>query len=455
MRDFLPPMQSLTAEQNEALRCPLKKTMVATGPPGSGKTVIALYRTNILQKSKKKIDLVVYGRVLQKYLQTAIQEIEVDGAKIEAQTFYSWFPKFYKKITGERPPEIERWFYDWDIILKKFAAMDVPKVFDHLIIDEGQDLPNDFFKWTPYISNTVTVFADENQAIFQATNASIKNIINALESFEPKIIELTKNHRNTAETAKFANMFATKGIKTGMTELPTRKGSKPMLRQLSKWEEQVEPIKIWLDNNPNHQIGIFCEHTKAVDKWVKKIKEIFDKASGITIQSYNSKRRREPLPDFSSDRTITVLTTWSAKGLEFDTVFVPDLESYEDSVETVMRCYVSFSRPVERLILSYVGTKYPSILAKKISREDIEDFVETAGQPDNAATLRELLTELRQRTDGKINSGDFNYIQVNLAVVVSPTDRMTRKELIALMEKMLPDLFGKKVIPEVKKVWPY
>ena len=56
----------------------------------------------------------------------------------------------------------------------------------------------------------------------------------------------------------------------------------------------------------------------------------------------------------------------SAKGLEFDTVFIPELQSSAPDFgkpETLMQFYVLLSRARDELYLSYSGDETPACLA--------------------------------------------------------------------------------------------
>ena len=76
-------------EQDEAIRYHGYKSMLVTGPPGSGKTVVALYRANELLKSGDNVYIIVYGNVLFSYLKKALNQ-----ANIRLDVFYDLQAKF-------------------------------------------------------------------------------------------------------------------------------------------------------------------------------------------------------------------------------------------------------------------------------------------------------------------------------------------------------------------------
>ena len=98
-------------------------------------------------------------------------------------------------------------------------------------------------------------------------------------------------------------------------------------------------------------------------------------STNIKIQHYlaNSKLTI----DFTSSTTITVLTYQSSKGLEFDTVFIPDIETIDTNnnfFDDAMKMYVLLHRPREMLFLAALkdsqGSKesssLPSFFTQKI-----------------------------------------------------------------------------------------
>ena len=75
----------------------------------------------------------------------------------------------------------------------------------HLVVDEAQDLPEGFFRYASrHVSRTMTVFADEDQAL-KDRRSTLAQIKAAAGLADP--VMLTRNHRNTPEVAALANHF--------------------------------------------------------------------------------------------------------------------------------------------------------------------------------------------------------------------------------------------------------
>lgn len=363
MVGFLPAYEDLTEAQDQAMRHP--GSLLVTGPPGSGKTVIALHRAHELKKKKRRAHVLTFSSVLMSYVSECLQSSGIQD--IDKSTFHKWFPGFYYKTYRNRPPKLSKFDFDWEMIEKVFINNGFPKAFDQLIIDEAQDLPVQFLKVSPYISEGVTVFADENQAIFQ-NNTSLEAIRRALRRFEPEHILLKKNFRNTRQIAKFAALFVTKGIETGAADLPDREGDLPLLCKMSSMNEQVMRIANYMQTirTRDKTVGIFLPRKEQVRDWQKKLTQA---CPNTNVQYYISGEKVNGRwlgpPDFSK-KGIFIVSDWTAKGLEFDYVFVPDMQNLQNETGQIMRCYVAFSRAKDRLVMMYTGDNLPEIVRERL-----------------------------------------------------------------------------------------
>src|SRR5262245_30936537 len=106
----LPSYQDLSKEQDRINDLPADGRHLVIGPPGTGKTVMALYRAAMLKKVKRRSMLLMYSRLLMQYTESAAEELLLDG---QVSTFHRWFYDFYWANYGQRPPELERYEYDF------------------------------------------------------------------------------------------------------------------------------------------------------------------------------------------------------------------------------------------------------------------------------------------------------------------------------------------------------
>jgi DNA helicase IV len=353
----LPAYQALSKEQDKINNLPLNESFLVTGPPGTGKTVMALYRTKMLEKEKTKVSLLMHSRLLSQYTSDAVGSLGLNGA---VQTFHSWFNTFYQTEYRCKIPSFGRYEYDWTAILKQLGQ-NPPKhtSLEYLIVDEGQDIHKNFYPIARHLSRCITVFADENQRLTE-TNSTIPDI-KGFGNFR-STHELRKNYRNTREIADLAAHFYT-GLRTGIPDPPDRRGEKPIMTHHKQLHDTAEFIARYERNNPKQQIGVFVPYARTRDSLFNRL--AVDGRTKNAPQKYVGGQGKDAVVVDFKRPGITVLCYPSAKGLEFDTVFLPELQDVKDdihSAEFKMKFYVLISRARESLYLSYSGDEEPKIL---------------------------------------------------------------------------------------------
>lgn len=353
----LPAYQELSKEQDKINNLPLGESFLVTGPPGTGKTVMALYRAQMLSKQKVKTSLLMHSRLLSQYTSDAVGSLKIDGV---VKTFHSWLGTFYQSEYRCQIPSFAPFEYDWGSVLQKLGGQP-PRhtALEHLIIDEGQDLHKNFYPVARHLAHCVTVFADENQRLTSANSTipDIKGFGNFRDTHE-----LKKNYRNTREIAQLAAHFHT-GLKTGIPDLPDRRGEKPVMLRHKNLNETVEFIARYERNNPKMQIGVFVPRAASRDSLFNRF-GVAGRTKNIAQKYVGGEGKNTAVVDFKRPG-ITVLCYPSAKGLEFDTVFLAELQDVKEDIhssEFKMRFYVLISRARDSLYLAYSGEEEPNVL---------------------------------------------------------------------------------------------
>jgi superfamily I DNA/RNA helicase len=361
----LPSYEDLSKEQDRIYNIPLDQSFLVTGPPGTGKTVMALYRADMLRKRNTRVLLLMYSRLLTQYTQAGITTLKVDGL---VETYHKWLWDFYKAVYHENAPTLAKYVYDWMAILQRINR-EPPSVnqMAHLIVDEAQDLPAEAFMVLPLLAERLSIFADENQRLTKV-NSTIEQI--RQYSGIAKSYILTRNYRNTKEIARLAAHFYV-GLSTGIPELPSTSGMPPQLIRDKSTNACAERILNAYINNPKAEIGVFVPKEIVLNAIHNRLRDM----------AKDKVKRREPEefiqvfegglgPNGPKLRFgaggITLLCYPSAKGLEFDTVFIPELQKYgDDPTNPVARMtfYVLISRARKNLYLSYSGLEKPRFVA--------------------------------------------------------------------------------------------
>jgi len=362
----LPTYQDLSKEQDAVNNLPMRGNYLVTGPPGTGKTVMALYRCKMLSEREEPARLLMHGNLLSQYTNHAVEELGIDGT---VSTFHKWMWSWSKTTWGKTPPQLAPYVHDWQTIVEWAIAKPPEKdTMPHLLVDEGQDMPEKFYVFARSAARQLTVFADENQRI-KEENSTLQEIRDRVRpDFEAK---LTRNYRNTIQIARVASAFY-RGAPTGIPELPDRAGPRPMLNRHAKMTHSVQQVVDFATNFRRQHIGVIVPNNKVMKKYVNRLATHLP--DQIPVQFYRSGEMVPSVVDFS--RTGVTVVNWaSAKGLEFDTVFLPELQDQNQNLEDPtlhMQLYVLCSRARERLFFSYSGDGEPAII-KLFPMEHIED----------------------------------------------------------------------------------
>lgn len=362
----LPAFEDLSKEQDLVYNLDLDGNYLVSGPPGTGKSIIALYRAQVLTFDDREPAVLMYSNVLKQYTEQAANEVQVAGF---VTTFHRWFWNFWREHYRTNPPTTTGDTYenDWAETAHRFVT-DPPELggVTDLIVDEGQDLPLGFFRIARFAAKNITVFADENQQLFD-NNTTLREIQAAIGAREH--IVLRRNHRNTAEIAAVAAKYYS-GAPTGIPDAPDRHGDKPTLRQFSNIGEFVDLVARYAKTRSNLNIGIACPNQKVQQSLYR---ELGSRNLAIPVQQYISGHRARSGLDFDSP-AVTLLHYKSLKGLEFDTLFVPELQQVSSDVTsaaTRMMFYVVLSRARDELHLSWAGASdAPAVVA------DLEGLVQ-------------------------------------------------------------------------------
>jgi DNA helicase IV len=349
----LPTYQDLSKEQDKINNLALEASHVVVGPPGTGKTVMALYRAQMLAEEEVKAVLLMYSKLLSQYTSSAVEELEIDGM---VKTFHQWFGGFWKGNYRTNPPQVEPYRFDWPEVMQTLLHRPPrASTLPHLIIDEAQDLSRQFFMLAKHVAKHVTVFCDENQRLAE-DNSTIDDVQRSLGI--EKVHLLTKNYRNTKEIAALAAHFYT-GLSSGIPKPPTRSGDIPAVLKFPRLYETVDYIVRYERTNDDKQIGVLTPNNKVREKFVNRL-------SGKTVNDVQTYYSGCPDAVDFDQPGIYVVNFQSAKGLEFDTVFLPELQAMGYDLERPefrMLFYVLLSRAREQLYLAYSGEECPACMS--------------------------------------------------------------------------------------------
>lgn len=355
---------------------PPAESILVMGPPGTGKTVMAFHRAELLNnlvKSKGKVSakprVIMYNKVLATY--TAEREGVAEG--VTSTTMHKWVWHWYKGLTRTQPPTLpdDEYRHDWigmlPTLLGKIESNPVRLNWGHLIIDEGQDFPKEMYEVLSTVSTmykapegqsrpVLTVFADDNQRITGTDNSTLAQIQDALALKKDRVFQLKKNYRNSKQIAQFSRHYYV-GLASGIPDEPRRVGkSLPRVVLASSLEVVRSRITRFASNHPDLDVGVLCPNDKTRKKIFNSLSSRLAELKTV-VQTYSYRERDEHPPEdlvFDKGGSVTVLNFQSAKGLEFDAVFIIDpFQGTAGASEehSKMQLYVMTSRARDHLEL--------------------------------------------------------------------------------------------------------
>ena len=84
----LPTYQDLSGEQQNVYELPLDGTYLVTGPPGTGKTVMALYRAQQHNRAGRTVVLLSFGRMLNDFMGEGARQLGLGPTQVMAYTLW-------------------------------------------------------------------------------------------------------------------------------------------------------------------------------------------------------------------------------------------------------------------------------------------------------------------------------------------------------------------------------
>lgn len=375
-----PSYEDLSKEQDAiCVLAPLDGVTLVSGPPGTGKTVVAFYRAETAAKKGQKPRLVMFNNVLYRYSSNASTNKRVREG---LNTWHSWIAEWWNSVFHQWLPQVQRFHYDWEEVIPQVLGLAGNATsrekalanWGHLIIDEGQDFAAGFYKMARIVlvhaatagakAVALTVLADENQRLNADINSSLTEIEECLALPAERHYRLTRNYRNTHEIARAAAHFYC-GLRSGIPDLPDgRHGNKPRIMRLDDLDASVDAIKRFVINQSDLEIGVFLPKKALQVKYFNKLSHRLKDVKGVKVQRYTSGDTLHgdaATLEFDRPGMVTVLCDNSCKGLEFDAVFIPELQARRWDPASVdhmrMQFYVLSSRARQHLTYQYSAAK--------------------------------------------------------------------------------------------------
>ena len=333
MAGWLVPRGDLTNDQARAVEMAPDRNRVFAGGPGSGKTLVLLHRARHLADTlgvrPGRFLVLVYTNALTAYLRAAVAELGLPADC--ARTYDDWCAEHWERFVAGPKPHRSDGAPAFDAI-RHGVRREVLRsgrrrpLYDFVLVDEGQDLDADAFDVLARVSAHVTVAFDPRQRIYDR-GASESELLAALGLFSCSVTLL--------ESFRFSPHVA--GLAARL--LPDAAGREAFLRQVRTTAAGREKPLVYLARDDadeadrlallararllrGERVAVLLPTRGAVLRVARDLC-----ARGVPVETPRPPGEGEgPFPplDFSSD-LVKVMPFHGAKGLTFDSVFLPHL----------------------------------------------------------------------------------------------------------------------------------
>ncbi|MFF3323660.1 DNA helicase [Streptomyces sp. NPDC002889] len=350
----------LTRSQRASLDdLPFDGNHVVSGPPGSGKSVLAAQRAVMLALTGVPTVLLTRSNLLRQSLTPLVSALGPRASGVVVATAHSWLARWYRERAGVDAPGTDDGWYDWSAFLEQVALTE-PTPGLSLVIDEGQDLPSQFYRFCRVLGARITVYADECQRLTDA-HSTLAEIGHALGGCRSR--QIATNHRNSRQIAELAAHFHVGAVSP---PLPERNGPPPRLHSLSRPSTLVELLVGMAELHPRRSIGVILDSLRSQQDLLTGLEK---RSRRLKPQMYTSKATGGRYRTLDLNRPgIVIVNRASAKGLGFDTVVVPDTHADAGTDPTSaslrMEYYVLATRARFELHLGYAGESEPPVIAQ-------------------------------------------------------------------------------------------
>lgn len=326
-KDWMIRESELDEDQIKVLMATLDKSCIVMGCAGSGKSVLALIKAQRIQKERgDNYKIIVYTKALCGYMNSGRKELGLHNSFL--------------------------YYWDWKNRQDCSSA-------DYLIVDEIQDFTEDEIKEFINASGKhFFFFGDTAQSIYgdYKDTMSVEDIGYLFpKGNRPKEFELYRNYRLPKPVARFVQKV---GVNLPPYEESTYKSVETEIPYVLKYgssKEQIKAIQSIVKRLDLTDVAVLVPHNETV----KVVGDYLGELGVNFEQKYSDKEdwhnNKETL-DFSTTN-IKVMTYHSAKGLQFETVFLPMIEDFiDDGGNDRKALYVAMTRTYRNLYIMYSGT---------------------------------------------------------------------------------------------------
>lgn len=391
MKSFHIQKESFNAIQKHIMT-QFRNTMrfAVVGGPGTGKTLLALEGFNQIlgEESAHNIAFIVYNKALKEFLSRYLNYGSEDDV---IHTWHSWLFKYLMRTFDlsfddvKARYQIKPFVFDFKKIEMDLDQLGTYPKYYYIFVDEAQDFPDELLKIIDKVSMKLYVFLDDNQRFTPElldTNTPFSSIeqssvIHTL-NLEEDFYDLTDNFRNTKPIEKVIKIYDFNYHINNITlrrNTVHKDGPKPRLLDVSDKQLLVNHVVQEQIKQPLKSIGLLMPKIKEQKLLLDEYRDLFLKHPATNQNNFyvHSSDNNATL----NDSGIFLMTYQIAKGLEFDHVYLLELNhpSFKYDFYHKNAFYVSLTRAESLLTFVYDNHLRDSEVILKAKK--YHDFFET------------------------------------------------------------------------------
>ncbi|TDQ15192.1 AAA domain-containing protein [Algoriphagus boseongensis] len=294
----------------------MSASFIVKGCAGSGKTVLALWKAKEIADAKLgSYYVIVYTKALRQFINDGVREIGIDGNHVLHH--HSW--------KGKGKPSA-----------------------DFIIVDEVQDFTKEeLTELQSAAKKAFILFGDSAQQLYKGLKSGLMTMEQIAYHTSLSMEQLVLNHRLPKKIARVAE-YLNEGGDSLVSRCKKEGANKPFLVKAKSWEAQLDFIRNAIEERGYVDVAILFPENHAV----KKADKYYSSKGYLVEAKYDIS-----WPDdtkfnlnFYSENP-KLLTYHSAKGLQFEAVFIPDCSMDSLPGGSANSLYVAITRSYQDLFL--------------------------------------------------------------------------------------------------------
>ena len=299
-------------------------------------------------------------------------------------------------------------------VIRHYKEIPKSMKFDHILIDEAQDLSLAQMIAIMHLYNEDMIVAmDMNQKIHNRSWTAKQLGIDSTTKKLTKSMRTTKQIDDLAESVRSKNDVNLSEDDKSLRAIPEREGALPQLVHLENAAAEqkyvVNLVKSYIEQNPNLTIGIIAAKRKQIkiySDWLSTANIPHEQVTKDTTFSM-------------SKPGVKVVTAFGAKGLEFNCVIIPmfaegkfpfkfQSDDEEEMAEFLIKMrnlvYVSMTRAKNYLTITYWGKGGSRFIAEMDS-----NMYQLVGAPNEIANpkVKNAVLHKKEETSTKAEQKEF------------------------------------------------